>query len=170
MVCLPAARVFGPPARTPRTTRGQDEGAQRRLAAVGGDLRGLTVGWALGAGVAVALIDMLTRELIRVTHNVDLATALDLVDLCANFGLFGWAAFRVASTLRDLRAGLEAAVLAGLVAGILAVTYYLVRHASSLVAADVVQLLALNVVFAAVGGGAGAWAGSQRRPSTPDGS
>jgi hypothetical protein len=127
-------------------------------------VRALIVGWGLGAGVAVALVDILTRELIRIAQNADLATALTVLDYWANFALFGWAAYRVAAVVRMVRPGLETAVLAGLVAGSLAVAYDLVRHLDTLTPNSIVQVLAVNVIFAALGGVAGAWLGSTRRP------
>lgn len=132
-------------------------------------MRGLILGWGAGAGVAVALVDILTRELIRIVQNPDLATALDVMDLYATWALFGWAAYQVAGTFRELRAGLEAAVAGGLVTGALAVAYYLVRQPETVTAADAVQRLAINVLWAAGAGVAGAWLGTRRRPGGSSG-
>ncbi|MBX5491107.1 MAG: hypothetical protein IRZ14_08100, partial [Chloroflexi bacterium] len=125
--------------------------------------------WGIGAGVAVALVDLVTRELARITHEPDLATALDTLDLAANFGLFGWAGYRAAQALREFRPGLEAAVLAGVVTGVFAVVYNVVRYPDILTGSHVVQLMAWNIIYASLGGVMGAWLGCRAGSRPPTG-
>jgi hypothetical protein len=128
---------------------------------------GRLAGWIVGTSLAVAAVDVLTIELVRSVRDADLAVALDTLDLAANFVLFGWAGYRVARARRAFRAGLEAAVLAGVVVGLFAVAYHLVRPVAPFVGSHAVQLLAWNVIYAALGGLVGAglgWRAALRPP------
>ena len=129
---------------------------------------GLIFRWGLGAGAAIAVVDILAGEVMRGLTDTDLAAAIELVDLLVNLALFGLAAHRVAAALGELRAGLEAAVLAGLVAGLASVAYQLARVAGPS-SVESVSLLALNVVLAAAAGALGAWTGSSARREPPPG-
>ena len=123
--------------------------------------------WGLGIGLAIALVDVLAGELGRGVTNVDLTAAIELVDLLVNLGLFGLVGFRVARALGDLRSGLESAVLASLVVGVVQIVYQLVRAPVALTAVAAVSILAYNIVLAAAAGAMGAWAGSRTRGEIP---
>ncbi|HLI25838.1 MAG TPA: hypothetical protein VKZ60_02125 [Chloroflexota bacterium] len=128
---------------------------------------GRFAGWVLATSLAVALIDTAIAELVRLAHDADLATELETLDLVANFALFGWAGYRVARAWRAFRPGLEAAVLAGLLVGLVAVAYTLVRALEPLTYSDLVQLLAWNVLYAALGGVVGAGLGWRASSGPP---
>jgi len=123
--------------------------------------------WGLATGVAIACIDVLAGEATRSVSDTDLRAAIELVDLIINLGLCGWASFRVAAALGELRPGLEAAVLAGSVAGLAGIVYQLVRPSEPPAIENLVALAAWNIVLAAVAGSLGAWAGNIRRPASP---
>jgi hypothetical protein len=127
----------------------------------------LTLTWGLGIGVAIACVDLLAGEATRSVADADLGAAIELVDLLVNLALCGWVAFRVAAALRELRPGLEAAVLAGLLAGCVGVGYQVARPSQPTTPENLVALVAWNVVLAAAAGSLGAWAGSVRRPEPP---
>ena len=124
----------------------------------------LTLLWGLAAGVAIACVDALAGEATRSVGDTDLRAAIELVDLIVNLGLFGWASFRVTAALSELRPGLEAAVLAGGVAGLAGVAYQVTRPSEPLAVESLVGLVAWNIVLAAAAGSLGAWAGNLRRP------
>jgi hypothetical protein len=130
---------------------------------------GLSVRWGLGAGVVIALVDFLAVETTRGVSDTDLAAAIVLVDLLVNLVLCGWAGYRVAGALGEMRAGLEAAVLAGLVAGLAGTAYHVVRATEATSTVDSVFLVAFNVVLAAGAGALGAWTGSSARREIPPG-
>ena len=130
---------------------------------------GLTLRWGLGVGAAIVLIDFLAAETARGVAGTDLAVAIQLIDLLANLGLFGWVGYRVARALGQLRAGLEAAVLAGLLAGCAQVVYHFVREAAPPSNVTIVSDLAWNVVLAAGPGALGAWMGGAVRRDVPPG-
>jgi hypothetical protein len=129
---------------------------------------GRLAGWVLGTSLAVVAVDVLTSELVRLVRDADLAVALDTLDLAANFVLFGWAGYRVARARQTFRAGLEAAVLAGLLVGLFALAYHVVRPVAPFVGSHAVQLLAWNVIYAALGGVVGAWLGWRAALRPPD--
>jgi len=129
----------------------------------------LTLLWGLGAGIAIVLVDLLASEISRGITDGDLAAAIWLLDLLANLGLCALAGYRVALARRELRSGLEAAVLAGLLAGIGGLLYQLARGGEPMEPSEVVFLLAWNVVLAAAAGALGAWGGSSGRPDAPPG-
>jgi len=128
----------------------------------------LILGWGVGAGMTAALVSILTRELIRITQNADLGYALEIVDLVATLALCLWAAYRVTGILRQVRAGLETAVVAGLVTGLMAIAYNSLRHPDTLTSTLVVYLLALNIVLSSSGGVAGVWLGNRRASGRRD--
>ena len=123
--------------------------------------------WGLAIGCAIACVDVLAGEASRSLSDADVRAAIELVDLIVNLGLCGWASFRVATALGELRPGLEAAVLAGAVAGLVGIVYQVVRPLEAPAAEDLVALVAWNIVLAAVAGSLGAWAGNLRRPAPP---
>jgi hypothetical protein len=127
----------------------------------------LTLLWGLATGVVIACVDALAGEVARSVGDPDLRAAVELVDMIVNLGLFGWAGFRVAAALGELRAGLEAAVLAGGVAGLAGIGYQLARPTEPPAIENLVALLAWNIVLAAVSGSLGAWAATMRRPQAP---
>ncbi|HZR99021.1 MAG TPA: hypothetical protein VFE37_09965 [Chloroflexota bacterium] len=130
----------------------------------------VTLAWGVGVGVVIALVDVLASQLsLRIT-DTDLAAAIELLDLLINLGLCGLAGYRVAAARGELRSGLEAAVLAGLIVGLAGVGYNLARGPEELAAADAVYLVAMNVVLAAGAGALGAWGGSATRLRQPPGS
>jgi hypothetical protein len=129
----------------------------------------LTLVWGLGAGIAIALVDLLASEITRGITDGDLAAAIWLLDLLVNLGLCGLAGYRVALARRELRSGLEAAVLAGLLAGIGGLVYQLARGGEPMEPSEIVFLLAWNVVLAAAAGALGAWGGSSGSPDAPPG-
>ncbi|HZR99224.1 MAG TPA: hypothetical protein VFE37_10980 [Chloroflexota bacterium] len=124
----------------------------------------LTLLWGLATGVAIACVDLLALQFIRHVNDEDVVAAITLVDVLISLGLCGWAGYRVARALNELRPGLEAAVLAGIVAGAAAAatSYYLPLEEPSV--SEAVNLVAQNILFAAAAGSLGAWAGSMRRP------
>ncbi len=126
---------------------------------------GLTLRWGVGVGLVLALVDFAAAETVRVVGNADLATAVELVDLVVNLVLFGLVGYRVATAHGVLRAGLEAAVLAGSIVGGLAVAHGLWRESVPELA-DAVALVAWNIVLAALAGALGAW-GGLARPAPP---
>jgi hypothetical protein len=78
----------------------------------------LILRWGLAIAVVIACVDALSGEATRSVSDADLRAAIELVDLIVNLGLFGLASFRVAAALGELRPGLEAAVLGGILAGL----------------------------------------------------
>ena len=81
------------------------------------------------------------------------------------FVLYGWVGYRVARIVRERRQGLEAAVLAGVIAGTLGIeSYNLVRPTEDFGSAKAVELLAWNIVAAASAGSVGAGAGDDAPP------
>src|SRR5207253_2722460 len=128
---------------------------------------GLILRWGLGLGLAIALADAVAAEVALSVNDVDLNAAIVLVDELISLTLYGLAGYRVGGALGEMRSGLEAAVLAGLVAGCAAVVYQLVRGTEPLTTAQSVESLALNVVMAAAAGALCAWVASTRRPSPP---
>ena len=129
----------------------------------------LILAWGLGAGIVIALVDLLASEITRGITDTDLAAAIVLLDLMVNLALCGFAGYRVAIARRELRSGLEAAVLAGALAGIGGLAYQLARGGEPLEPSEAVFLLAWNVVLAAAAGALGAWGGSSGRPDAPAG-
>jgi hypothetical protein len=129
----------------------------------------LTLAWGLGAGLTIVLVDSLASEITRSITDTDLAAAIVLLDLMVNLALFGFASYRVALARREMRPGLEAAVLAGLLAGIGGLVYQLVRGAEASEPSAIVFLLAYNIVLAAGAGALGAWGGSSGRQDAPPG-
>src|SRR4051794_24403669 len=75
--------------------------------------------WGLGLGLVTVVIDVIAGEAARNVNDTDLAAAINLVDQLIGFVLYGWVGYRVARIVRELRQGLEAAVLAGVIAGTL---------------------------------------------------
>jgi hypothetical protein len=129
----------------------------------------VTLAWGAGVGVVIALVDVLASQLsLRIT-DTDLSAAIELLDLLINLGLCGMAGYRVAAARGELRSGLEAAVLAGLIAGLSGVGYNLARGPEQFAAADAVYLVAMNVVLAAGAGALGAWGGSAAGLRQPPG-
>jgi len=129
----------------------------------------LILRWGLAVGLVIVLVDAAAGELTRSISDGDLAAAVELVDLLVNLALLGWVGHRVAGALGDLRNGLEAAVLAGLIAGLGGVGYHLVRGGEPTTPTDAVALVAWNVVLAAAAGALGAWVGSAVRRDRPPG-
>ncbi len=127
---------------------------------------GLTLRWGLGVGLALAIIDAVSAEIRQAVGGTDLTAAIELADLAANLTLYGLAGFRVARAAGAMRAGLEAAVLAGVLVGCSGVAYNLVRGEAPL-AVDAVALVAWNVVLGSLAGAMGAWGGTARRPAPP---
>jgi hypothetical protein len=127
----------------------------------------LIILWGLATGVVIACVDAAAGEAARSLANTDLRAAVELVDLIVNLGLFGWAGFRVAATLGELRPGLEAAVLAGGVAGLAGVVYQVARPTEPPAVDNLVALVAWNIVLAAVAASLGAWAANLRRLPPP---
>jgi hypothetical protein len=128
--------------------------------------------WGLVIGVLVGLIDVVTSELTRGAAETDLVLALETIDLILNLGLCGLAGYRVASALGEMRPGLEAAVLAGLIVGAIGIGYHLARGTEDFGAAQMVEMVAWNIVLAASAGSLGAWGRTARReapPGPPDG-
>jgi hypothetical protein len=123
--------------------------------------------WGLAIGVAIACVDMLRGEATRTISDEDLRAAIDVIDELATLGLTGWVGFRVGGALGELRPGLEAAVLAGSLAGLLDVVYSVVRPIEPMTPEDLVALVAYNIVIAAAAGALGAWVGSVRRVRPP---
>ena len=123
--------------------------------------------WGLGVGLAIGIVDFLTVELSRGLSDVDVIAAVQWLNMLASLALFGWAAYRVARSFAEVRPGLEAAVLAGVLAGILAFSHASVGGAESPTLTLAVQAVALNVVLAAIGGTLGAYSGSTRRTQPP---
>ena len=129
----------------------------------------LILRWGLGVGLAIACVDALAFEVMRGLRDFDLRAAIELVDLLANLVLCGWAGYRAAAAAGQLRPGLEAAVIAGVLAGLAAAGYQALRGGEALAPADLVELLALNIVLAAAAGAMGAWTGSSLRKGVPPG-
>jgi hypothetical protein len=129
----------------------------------------LILRWGLAAGLVIVLVDAAAGELTRSISDGDLAAAVELVDLLVNLALLGWVGYQVAGALGELRNGLEAAVLAGLIAGLGGVAYHLVRGAEPTTPTDAVALIAWNIVLAAASGALGAWVGSAVRRDRPPG-
>ena len=129
----------------------------------------LILAWGLGAGITIALVDLLASEITRGITDTDLAAAIVLLDLMVNLALCGLTGYRVALAGREMRPGLEAAVLAGLLAGLGGLVYQLARGAEPTDASEVVFLLAYNIVLAAGAGALGAWGGSSGRQDAPPG-
>ena len=130
----------------------------------------LTLRWGLGVGLAIAVMDLLVAELARGLGRTDLAAAVVNVDQLISLVLWGWAGYRVAGAAGVLRAGLETAVLAGLVAGLANGVYELVRGVEGLGSTSLaVQAVSLNVVLAAAAGLLGAWAAISSRRASPPG-
>jgi hypothetical protein len=127
----------------------------------------LIILWGLATGVVIACVDAAAGEAARSLANTDLRAAVELVDLIVNLGLFGWAGFRVAAALGELRPGLEAAVLAGGVAGLAGVVYQVARPTEPPAVDNLVALVAWNIVLAAVAASLGAWAANLRRLPPP---
>ena len=119
--------------------------------------------------MAIALVDTLASEITRGITDTDLAAAIVLLDLMVNLALCGFAGYRVAIARREMRPGLEAAVLAGLLAGIGGLVYQMARGAEPTDASEIVFLLAYNIVLAAGAGALGAWGGSSGRQNAPPG-
>jgi len=129
----------------------------------------LILAWGLGAGITIALVDLLASEISRSITDTDLAAAIVLLDLMVNLALCGFAGYRVAIARRELRPGLEAAVLAGLLAGLGGLVYQMARGAEPTDASETGFLLAYNIVLAAGAGALGAWGGSSGRQDAPPG-
>jgi hypothetical protein len=128
---------------------------------------GLILRWGLGLGLAIVLVDLLAVELIRPMADEDLVAGILLVDMVVSLVLYGWAGYQVGSRLKELRAGLEATVLAGVIAGLGATAYTLVRPFEELSLASAVALVAQNIVLAAGAGAFGAWLATGRRVPPP---
>jgi hypothetical protein len=126
-----------------------------------------TLTWGLGVGLTIIAVDALASELTRGITDTDLAAAVILIDLLINLGLCGLAGYRVAAARGEIRAGLEAAVLAGLLAGSGGFVYQHFRGGAALPTTEVVFLIAWNVVLAAGAGALGAWGGSATRLEPP---
>ena len=129
----------------------------------------LILRWGLGVGLAIACVDALAFEVMRGLGDFDLRAAIELVDLVANLVLCGWVGYRVAAAAGELRAGLEAAVTAGVLAGLAAAAYQALRGGEPVAPTDLVEMLALNIVLAAAAGVVGAWTGSSLRKGVPPG-
>jgi hypothetical protein len=129
----------------------------------------LTLTWGLAVGIVIALVDLLAREITRGITDTDLAAAIVLLDLLINLGLCGLAGYRVAAARREIRPGLEAAVLAGFLAGAGGLVYQLARGGEPAEPSEIVFLLAWNIVLAAGAGALGAWGGSSGRQEAPPG-
>ena len=127
----------------------------------------LTLLLGIGVGLLIAGVDLLAAEAGRRVGVSDLSAGLELIDLVFNLGAFGLVGFRVAATVGELRSGLEAAVLAGIVAGCSGVVYQLARAAEPTAPENLVGLVAWNVVLAATAGSLGAWVGRMRRTAAP---
>src|SRR5262245_45029240 len=109
----------------------------------------LILRWGLAAGLVIVLVDAAEGELTRSISDEDLAAAIQLVDWLVTLGLVGWVGYRVAAALGEMRCGLEASVLAGLVAGLGGVAYSVLRGVDPTTSTDAVALVAFNVVLAA---------------------
>src|SRR5687768_14757427 len=112
----------------------------------------LILRWGLGIGVAIALIDALAVEVARTLTDQDVVAGIIVVDQFISLALYGWAGYQIGGRLRELRPGLETAVLASLIAGCAAAAYSFWRplEAPSMTAA--VMVVAENVILAAAAG------------------
>ncbi|SRR5579884_555953 len=136
----------------------------------------LILAWGVGVGVLVVLVDTLASQVsLRITEP-DLAAAIELLDLLVNLGLCGIAGYRVAGARGELRPGLEAAVLAGLLVGLgglaadlLGVGFQATQGSEELTTTTAVYFVAMNIVLAAGAGALGAWGGSATRADRPPG-
>lgn len=128
---------------------------------------GLILRWGLGIGVAIALFDALAVEVARTLTDEDVVAGIMVVDQFISLALFGWAGYQVGGRLRELRPGLETAVLASLVAGPAAAAYSLWRPLEAPSMAAAVTVVAENVVLAAAAGAVGVWLATTRRPAPP---
>lgn len=121
-------------------------------------------------GLVIALVDVLSGEIVRGLTDTDLAAAVELLDLLVNLLLVGWTGYHVATALGDMRSGLEAAVIGGLIAGAGGLAYQLTRGTETPTTTYVVSLVAWNIVLAAGAGALGAWTGAAARRGAPPGS
>ena len=122
--------------------------------------------WGLGIGAAIACVDILADQAKGTLTDTDLIVAIELLDQVVGLGLTGWVGYRVAGALQEQRTGLEAAVLAGLIGGLLGGGYQL-WHTPDFSGADYVSWVAYNVVLAAAAGSLCAWVATVRRPAPP---
>jgi hypothetical protein len=123
--------------------------------------------WGLGAGITIAVVDLVSSEIIRGISDTDLAAAIVLIDLLVNLGLCGLAGYRLGLARGQVRPGLEAAVLAGSIAGLANTGYQLARSGQAVPTSEVVLIVAWNIVLAASAGALGAWGGRTVRPEQP---
>jgi type III secretory pathway component EscS len=123
--------------------------------------------WGLAVGVAIACVDLLALQFLRSITDEDLAAAITLVDVAIGLLLTGWVGYRVARALDEMRSGLEAAVLAGIVAGLVAAATSYLLPLEEPSSANAVNLVAQNILFAAASGSLGAWAATTRRSVPP---
>ncbi|HEY7068126.1 MAG TPA: hypothetical protein VII06_42135 [Chloroflexota bacterium] len=127
----------------------------------------LTLLWGLAVGVAIACVDLLALQFLRSITDEDLAAAITLVDVAIGLLLTGWVGYRVARALGEMRPGLEAAVLAGIVAGLAAAATSYLLPLEEPSTANAVYLVAQNILFAAAAGSLGAWMATARRSVPP---
>jgi hypothetical protein len=122
--------------------------------------------WGLAIGVVIACVDILADQARGTLTDTDLPVAIALLDQVIGLGLTGWVGYRVAGALQEQRPGLEAAVLAGLVAGLLGAAYQL-WHTPEFSGVDFISWVAYNIVLAAAAGSLCAWVATMRRPVPP---
>jgi hypothetical protein len=128
---------------------------------------GLILRWGLGIGVAVALIDALAVEVARTLTDEDVVAGIVVVDQLISLALYGWAGYQIGGRLRELRPGLETAVLASLIAGLVAAAYGFWRPLEAPSLTSAVTVVAENVILAAAAAAVGVWLATARRPAPP---